>query len=338
MARSVVYLVARRLLATVQMAFILLTLIFLILRLLPGDPTAGVLPAEAPEEAREYLIKELGLDRPLYEQYFKYLNGLFTGRLGMSWSERRDVYETVALSLPTTLELTLVSMAVAIGIGVLVGAVSAIKADTSIDHSLRIFNVFWYSMPVIWLGPMMQLIFGIYLGILPVSGRILWSVAPPRITGLMVFDSIISGSLASLLDALKHLVLPCVTLGLIISSTISRITRGSLMDVLVQDYILLATAKGLSRLQVVFTHALKNASFPVITFIALEFGSLLAGAIVNESIFNLPGMGRVLIRALEARDFALLQGALSFSVIWVSIATFVVDVIYMALDPRVKTI
>jgi peptide/nickel transport system permease protein len=320
------------------MALMLLSIIFVTIRVLPGDPTLGALPAEAPAEARIKLAKELGLEKPYVVQYLDFVASVFTGRLGMSWAERRPVSEVLYAAFPTTVELTLAGMTVAVIIGLMVGVLSALERDSIVDIVLRFLTTFWYSVPIIWLGPIMQLLFGIYLGVLPVSGRIDLALAPPRITGFVFLDSLWAGSAPALLSALRHMILPSVTLGLVIMSLIARITRSSLIQVLEEDYILTATAKGLSQGRIVMRHGLRNASFPVITIIGLEFGTLLTGAVITERIFNLPGMGSAIIRAFFARDVALMQGALALAVLWTALVTIVLDFLYIALDPRVRTV
>lgn len=335
---SLFELLLRRIPLVVGMALILLSVIFVTIRILPGDPTLGALPGEAPAEARIKLAKELGLDKPYIVQYLNFVISVFTGSLGMSWAERRPVSEVLFAALPTTIELTLAGMAIAVIIGLLLGILSALKRDSVVDNALRFLTTFWYSVPIIWLGPLMQLLFGIYLGVFPVSGRIDLSLAPPRMTGLVFFDSLWAGSAPAFLSGLRHMVLPAITLGLIIMSLIARITRSSLIQILEEDYILTATAKGLSSGQILLRHALRNASFPVITVIGLEFGTLLTGAVITESIFNLPGMGSAIIRAFFARDVALMQGGLALAVLWTALVTIVLDFLYVILDPRVRTI
>lgn len=328
--------VISRLLTAIIMIFLLLTMVFFLLRTLPGDPAVAMLPPEAPPEAIEKVRKELGLNNPLYVQYFDYLNGILRGDLGRSWYTYRPVIKEVLYALPATVELSICGMIIGIALGIAFGIISALSRGRLPDHIIRVFTLSYYAMPIFWFGLMLQMLFGIYLGVTPTQGRIGVGLTPTRITGLLVLDSILAGDIRALASTLYHLLLPATILGVYISVTIGRITRGELINVLREDYIVTARAKGLSEMEIVYKHALRNALLPVLTVMGLQFATLLGGLIITETVFNFSGMGRLLMIALNSRDFPLMQGVLVFSSIWVGVATVLVDIAYSLIDPRIR--
>lgn len=234
------------------------------------------------------------------------------------------------------MELSIFSMIITVLIGVFSGAYAAQKRRSVADYSFRIYSIVIYALPVFWLGLMLQLIFGVRLGWLPVYGRIGTRMAPETITGLFVLDSILTANPASLISAVKHLILPSLTLGLYLSGVFTRLTRGNMLDVLQQDFITAARARGLSERVVVYKHALKNALIPILTMIGLQFALLLAGAVLTETTFSWPGMGRFLVNRIEYRDFPSIQGGVVFFALLVTAVSLVVDIIYAQVDPRIR--
>jgi len=319
------------------MLLILLTVVFIVLRVMPGDPATAILGAHAPRSQIEHLREQLGLNKPLIVQYFEYLGKLIRGDMGRSmiWG-KRPVRVEIAEHFPATVELTIGGMLVAILIGVFTGAYAAHKRKSVADYGLRLYSIIVYSIPIFWLGMILQLIFGVYLKWLPVAGRIGVKMKPEHITGLYLVDSLITRNWPSFVSALKHLVLPSLTLGLVLSGIFTRLTRANMLEVLQQDYIKAARARGLPERAVVYKHALKNAFIPILTMMGLQFALLLAGAVLTETTFSWPGMGRFLVERIEYRDFPSVQGAVVFFALLVAGVSLLVDIIYAYLDPRIR--
>jgi peptide/nickel transport system permease protein len=237
---------------------------------------------------------------------------------------------------PATLELSVSSMIVMLAVGVFTGAQSAYRRNSATDYSFRTFGIVVYSIPIFWLGMIFQLVFGVYLGWLPIAGRIDPFLSPPTITGLYTIDSLLSGNIVSLVSSVRHLILPSLTLGLVLSGIFTRLTRVNMLDVLRQDFIAAARARGLKESAVLYKHALKNAFIPILTMIGLQFALLLAGAVLTETTFSWPGMGSYLIERISYRDFPAIQGAIVFFAALVAAVSVIVDMIYAYLDPRIR--
>jgi peptide/nickel transport system permease protein len=334
--RRLLFYVILRVLFSIVTVLFLLTLVFVIIRVVPGDPATALLPPDTPAEILAQYRRELGLDKPLYVQYADYLANIARGRWGRSLALNAPVLSTILTNLPTTVELTVLAMAIGVIVGVVGGLVSSMKRDTAVDHSIRLLTVAGYALPSFWLGLMLQLLFGVYLGILPTDGRIDITLSPARITGFLTLDSLISLDMTTLSSALKHLVLPSITLAIHSTSLLTRVTRGEIIEQIGRDYILVLHAKGLSRPVVFGKHALRNALLPVITLIALQTGVLLGGAIVTETVFNLPGTGRLLIRSFLARDYPMIQGLLAVNTFMITLVMLVMDLAYFLIDPRIR--
>jgi len=284
-------------------------------------------------------VKELQIRLNIFDgQYFNYLFSLLRLDLGTSIApvRGRPVMDDLKAKFPATLELTIFSMIITVLIGVFSGAYAAQKRRSAADYGFRIFSIVIYAVPVFWLGLMLQLIFGVRLGWLPVYGRTDTRMAPETITGLFVLDSILTANPASLISAIKHLILPSLTLGLYLSGIFTRLTRGNMLDVLQQDFITAARARGLSERVVVYKHALKNAFIPILTMLGLQFALLLSGAVLTETTFSWPGMGRFLVDRIEYRDFPSIQGGVVFFALLVTAVSLVVDIIYAQVDPRIR--
>jgi len=300
--------VLRRVGQALPVALLVATLVFLLIHLIPGDPIEMMLGDGAQRSEVTALRERLGLDRPLWEQYGAYLGGLARGDLGESLHYREPVGEILAAHYPATLELAVASMAVAILLSVPLGILAAVFRDGWIDHLSRFLALVGVSMPNFWLGPMLILLFAIQFDLFPVSGR-----AGP-------------GSL----------VLPALTLGTALSGLLTRMVRTSVAEELERPYLVAAQAKGLRRGEAVWKHALRNASIPVVTIVGLQFAALLTGAIITETIFGWPGLGRLIIQAIRLRDYPLIQGGVLAIAMTYILLNLMTDVLYGILDPRIR--
>jgi peptide/nickel transport system permease protein len=280
---------------------------------------------------------EWGLDRPLPEQYLTYLKNLAQGNLGKSIKNRRPVVEDIKAFLPATIELAFASIFVGMALGVTFGVVSAVNRNKLIDHVVRLFSLIGVSMPVFWLALILLFVFYARLGWAAGPGRLdPGLVAPPRITGLYTVDALAAGQWSIFRNALAHLVLPSLVLGILSSGLITRVTRSAMLEVLSLDYIRTARAKGLRHRWVVMKHALRNALIPVVTVIGLSFANLLTGAVLTENIFAWPGIGRYAFQSSTTLDFQAIMGvSLLIAAVFIA-ANFIVDVLYFVLDPRMR--
>ena len=300
--------ILRRLLLTIPVILGVSTLVFLFIHLIPGDPIQVMLGESAKPADVETLRRTLGLDRPLSEQYLTFLKGLVTGNLGTSIHTRQPILSTIVKRLPATLELTLSSMAVALLIAIPLGVISAGKQYSVLDNGSMFFALLGISMPNFWLGPLLIILFSVNLGWLPVSGR----------------------------GGLAHLILPAITLGTALAAKLTRMTRSSVLEILHEDYITTARSKGLREGFVIFKHALRNALIPVITVIGIQFGALLSGALITETIFAWPGIGRLTITAIQKRDYPLVQGCVLLIAFGYVFANLITDLAYAWADPRIR--
>ena len=330
------YLITRVLLS-LPMIIILLSIIFIVLRVMPGDPVLAMLGDKAPMQQVEAMRHQLGLDRPLYIQFLDYVSNLARGDFGNSliWGKRPIIVE-IFEHFPATLELTITSMIVMLLVGVLTGAQAAYRRNSLADYGLRAYGIVIYALPIFWFGMVLQLIFGVYLGWLPIAGRIDPFLSPRGVTGLYTIDSLIAGDLLGFVSAVQHLILPSLTLGLVLSGIFTRLTRVHMVDILRQDFVTAARARGLKENTVLYKHALKNAFIPILTMIGLQFALLLAGAVLTESTFSWPGMGSYLVERISYRDFPAIQGAVVFFAVLVAAVSVTVDMIYALLDPRIR--
>ena len=300
--------VARRLILLLFVAFMVATLVFFFIHFIPGDPVAIMLGETARAADMAELRSQLGLDRPLLEQYGNFMSGVLHGDLGMSIRYHKPVAEMVLLRLPATLELAGAAMIIALAIALPAGILSALRPYSAFDHSAMLVSLVGVSMPSFWLGPLLILAFAIHLDWLPVSGR----------------------------GGLSSLVLPAITLGTALAAILSRMTRSSMLEVIREDYITAGRAKGLSERVVILKHGLRNALIPILTVMGLQIGALLSGAVVTEKVFAWPGIGRLLVDGIEARDYPLVQGCvLAISLCYV-LVNLVIDLLYAAVDPRIR--
>ncbi len=311
-------------------------LTFSLIHLVPGDPAAVMLGERASPEAVARLRVELGLDRPLHEQYGLFLGGLLAGDLGRSLKTREKVVVEIGNRFPATFELALAAILFASVLGVAAGILAARHRRSFLDALVMAGSLAGVSMPIFWLGLLAILFFSVHLDWLPLAGRIAPALAVPRVTGFLLIDTLVAGKPAAFLDVVRHLILPACVLGTIPLAVIARMTRAAMLEVMTQDYVRTAWAKGLSERRVLLVHVLKNALIPTITVIGLQFGSLLGGAIITETIFAWPGVGRWLVLAVSARDFRAVQGGVLLLAGVFVVVNLVVDLLYATGDPRIR--
>lgn len=298
------------------------TVLFFALHAMPGDPVDTLIPRDIPSENREELIRNLGLDQPLYVQYLKTIEQLFTLQL-KTFGTRRPVVEVIAEALPNTLILALASVAIAYVVGILLGIVQAVRQYSKLDTGITVVALVFYSMPGFWLALMLILAFALWWPVLPATGMHSpgWEFMPPG---------------ARRLDLLRHLVLPAATLSLASAAGVARYMRSSMLEVVRQDYVRTARAKGLRRSKVVFKHALRNALLPIVTLLGLELPALFSGAVLVETVFGWPGMGRQIVGAIFRQDFpVVLTNTFVFSSL-VVLGSLLADLLYSVVDPRIR--
>lgn len=327
-----------RIILTIPMLFILLTLVFVVLRVMPGDPVKAMLGAHAPPHVIEEKRVELGLDKSIVAQYFSYIGRLLRFDLGDSMILKQKVSTPIKEKLPATLELALMGMLFTFAIGIPLGAFSASKRRSARDLGIRLYGNIVYCIPVYWMGLMLQLVFGIWLDWLPIAGRTGARIFPSMFerTGFYLLDTLLIGNFRAFGDVFLHLILPAITLGIVLSGVFVRLTRANMLDVLKSDYILAARARGIPEKKVVYKHALKNAFIPILTMLGLQFALLLANAILTETTFSWPGMARLLLERIYLRDYPTVQGVIVVFALIVSLISLIVDLLYALIDPRVK--
>jgi dipeptide transport system permease protein len=310
---------------------------FAFIRLLPGDPII-VMAGEkgVSEERHEELMKQFGFDRPLYEQYAKYLFNAVQGDLGNSLVTKKPIVDEFFALFPATFELSLCATILAILLGIPAGIIAAVKRGGFLDHSVMGAALVGYSMPIFWWGLLLIILFSGILQWTPVSGRISLMYFFPSVTGLMLVDSLLSGQKGAFASALSHLILPTIVLGTIPLAVIARQTRSAMLEVLSEDYIRTARAKGLPPWRFIGLHALRNALIPVITTIGLQVGILLAGAILTETIFSWPGIGKWMVDSIFRRDYPAVQGGLLLIATLVMVVNLIVDLLYGLINPRIS--
>ena len=405
------YIVARILL-TIPMIMLLLSIVFLIIRVMPGDPVLLHFEKKASEEAMEAMRQRLGLDKPLHIQYFEYLGGLLHGDLGKSMQDFSAISDQILSAFPATLELAIFSTLIAVTVGILLGVRASQSYNSLQDHSIRAFGIAVYAIPIFFLGMIFQLIFAINFRWLPANGRfppfltepgglvlylskpaggfvqvfmwafpagfVSWAICfvalkRKRIkfwlkgflisllvllagwivyaylawhfmsvgvlnlsTGLFAIDSLIEGSLLKFVESLRYLFLPSLTLGLVLSGVFIRLTRSNMLETLRLDFVTAAKARGLKETAVVYGYALRNAFLPILTMMGLQFATLLGGAILTETTFSWPGLGRYLVDRINFRDYTAIQGAVVYFALIVAVVNLIVDILYAYLDPRIR--
>jgi peptide/nickel transport system permease protein len=328
--------VVRRLLLLVPILLGLSILLFLWVRALPGGPAESLLGERATPEAIEEIERVYGLDRPIWEQYLKYMQNLVSGDLGTSISSRRPVTEEIGRRFPATVELALAALIFAVSIGVPLGFVAAKRYGTAVDHGSLFASLIGVSIPVFFLAIVLKYVFAVKLGLLPTIGRQDVLIDADHPTGFYVLDGIITLNFEAAWDAFEHLILPAIALGSIPLAIIARITRASVLDVQNEDYVRTARAKGLAPRVVDSRHVFRNALLPVVTIIGLQTGLLLSGAILTEHVFSIPGIGSWLAEAIFDRDYPVLQGGILFVAVVFVLINLLVDLSYGLIDPRVR--
>ena len=326
----------KRLLVLVLVLLGVSLLVFGFVRLIPGDPAVVMLGERATPDSIERVRAQLGLNKPVYEQYLIFISNALRGDLGTSVLRGEPVTREILRRFPATIELALGAIIFAIVLGIPLGIISAIKRNSWFDVSSMIVALTGVSMPIFWLGLMLIFLFAVILHWLPSGARLDANTQYEPITNLVLLDSLLQFNLALFMEGLRHLILPALALGTIPMAIIARMTRSSMLEVLNQDYVRTARAKGLKERSVILRHALRNALLPVITIVGLQVGLLLSGAILTETVFSWPGIGRWLVDAIYARDYPIVQGVtLSIAVIFVVI-NLIVDILYTFVDPRVR--
>ena len=319
------------------MLWIISSLVFILLRIAPGDPVDAILGTRANEFARESLRIKLGLDKPLINQYIEYLNQLIHGNLGISLNTQEPVKLIISKALPASLELAIFSILIASLVGYLIGFLGAIKSESKIDFLGRIFGIGTYSLPPFWAAMLIQIIFAVFLGWLPIGGRLPpGAIPPPPITGFLLLDSILDKNIEIIFSSIQHLILPSVTLGILLSGIFSRALRLNLEEVLKKDYIEAAKSRGINNARVLFKHALPNTLLPILTITGLTVSSLVGGALLIEITFSWPGIALGLQEAINQRDYPVVQGivvVISSLVVMISVC---IDIAIAYIDPRVS--
>ena len=326
----------RRLLLLVPILIGLSLLVFIWIRALPGSPAESLLGERATDESIAQIRDQYGLDEPLYEQYWRYLQTVGSGDFGTSIASRRPITEELRDRFPATIELATAAMLFATFIGVPLGFLAAKRHGRPLDHASLFLSLIGVSIPIFFLAIILKWIFAVELGWLPSVGRQDVLIEAEHPTNFYVLDGIITGNWEAAWDAIKHLILPAIALGSIPLAIIARITRASVLDVQNEDYVRTARAKGLDPTVVDRRHVLRNALLPITTVIGLQVGLLLSGAVLTETVFAWPGMGTWLVGAIEARDFPVLQGGILFLAIVFVLVNLVVDISYGYINPRIR--
>lgn len=325
-------------LAVLIPTFIGVTIIaFAFIRLLPGDPIMLMSGERVMDPARyEALTKQFGYDQPYIYQYFRYLGGILQGDFGTSISTKDSVLKQFWQLFPATLELSICAIIFAVVLGIPAGVIAAIKRGSFWDQTIMGTALIGFSMPIFWWGLLLIILFSGILGWTPVSGRISLMYFFPPVTGFMLIDSLLSGQPGAFKSALSHLILPTIVLGTIPLAVIARQTRSAMLEVLSEDYVRTARAKGLSAFRVVGVHALRNAMIPVVTTIGLQVGVMLAGAILTETIFSWPGIGKWMVDSVFRRDYPVIQGGLLIIALLIMTVNLIVDLLYGLINPRIR--
>jgi peptide/nickel transport system permease protein len=326
----------RRVLSTIPVLLGVSILVFGFIHMIPGDPATAMLGERATAESIARVRTSLGLDQPLYQQYLIYMGKTLRGDLGTSILRGDSITGELLVRFPATLELAGAALLIAIIFGIPAGVFSAVNRNSLFDNGTMLFSLIGVSMPIFWLGLMMQELFGVVLHWFPTGARITATLAFQPITNFTGLDALLQGNQVVFIDWLRHLAMPAFALSTIPLAVIARMTRSSLLDVLSQDYVRTAWAKGLRSITVITKHALRNALLPIVTVAGIQVGRLLAGAILTETIFSWPGIGRWVYESIQARDYPIVQGVTLFITALVVAVNLLVDISYAVLDPRIR--
>jgi peptide/nickel transport system permease protein len=310
--------------------------VFLMVRAIPGDPAQILLGQTATQQQVHQLRVEMGLDKPVPIQYLLFLKDAVRGDLGNSIVTGRPVTTELLARFPATLELTVFAMFIAIIVGVPVGVISAVKQYSWLDKFTSVLALVGISMPIFWLAMILIVIFGVNLELLPFPGRLGTNTSITAVTGLVLVDSLLTLNFAGFWDGILHLIMPAIALGTIPMAVVMRMTRSSMLEVMGEDYVRTARAKGVIPWRVIFKHALRNAMLPTVTVIGLQVGLLMGGAVITETIFSWPGVGQIAYESIYRRDYAMIQGVVLYAAALFVLVNLLVDVLYAVLDPRVR--
>ncbi|ELS33282.1 MULTISPECIES: ABC transporter permease [Pseudanabaena] len=350
--KALLYYITARLLLAPIMLWAIASIVFLLMRATPGDPIDAILGPRAPESVKVALREQVGLTGSLFSQYWEYMKDLLHFNLGKSISTREQtVWQIIKNFFPATAELAIYALLIALAIGLTVGIVAALRPNTKWDVGGRLFGIITYSLPLFWVGMILQLIFSVQLGWLPIGTRFPASAEPPTypinifriferdITidlGIYTINALLKGDWNSFWTSIQYLILPATSLGIVISGIFERIVRVNLRQTLQSDYVEAAKARGINPSAILFNHALKNAMIPVITILGLTLASMLGGAVLTEVTFSWPGLANRLFEAISGRDYPVVQGIIVFFAIIVTIASILVDIINAWIDPRIR--
>ena len=329
--------ILERVLQAIPIMFGVAIIVFVFVRLTPGDPVdimIGDQNISAEQEAR--MRVELGLDRPPVERFFVFLGNAVRGEFGLSFFHRRPVIDVIAERLPATIELAVVALIIALATAIPLGVLAAVRKNSWIDKAATVGSLLGVSLPGFWFAILLIMLFAVHLHLLPVSGRIGFESEVTPITGFLLVDTLLNGRPAAFADALAHIIMPAITLGLPMAAILMRVTRASMLEVLRSDYVTFAEAKGLKRSRVLYRHALKNALIPTVTVAALEMGSLLGGSMIVETVFGWPGLGRLVVESIFQRNYPLIQAAVLLYAVTYVLLNFAADLLYTQLNPRVR--
>lgn len=326
-----------RLLQLIPVLLGVTAIVFLMIAVTPGDPVDIMLgDQQATPEQRQALRHDMGLDLPLPQRFVHFIGNAVTGDFGISYFHRRPVAQVIAERLPATIELTVVSLLVALAVAIPLGVLAAVRKNTIFDRLATLASLMGISLPGFWFGLLLILFFGVTLQVLPVSGRSELAINVLPVTHFLLIDTLLAGNLEAFRAALAHLVMPSLTLGLPMAAVLMRVTRTSMLEVLRQDYVTFAEAKGLHPRRVLYRHALKNALIPTVTVAALEVGSLLGGSMIIETVFGWPGLGRVVVESIFTRNYPVIQAAILLYAVTYVLVNFLADLLYTVLNPRVR--
>lgn len=328
--------ISRRLFHLLLIMFGVTIIVFFMLRMIPGDPAQLLLGEFASPKELARLRSQLGLDQTYFTQYWIYLKNILHGDFGNSVRTGAPIIDEITVRLMATVELSFAAMFIATLFGIAAGVLSAVKQHSIFDYGSMFIALVGVSMPIFWLGLMLIYLLAVKYPVLPMMGRLSMGLSVPSVTGLVVVDAILAGRFGALWDALRHLVLPAFTLATIPMAIVARITRSSMLEVLNRDYVRTARAKGMSEAVVILRHALRNAFLPVVTVLGLNLGLLLGGAVLTETIFSWPGLGRYVVDSLMGRDYAAVQGCILIFAVLMAVINLLVDLVYVFLDPRIR--
>jgi ABC-type dipeptide/oligopeptide/nickel transport system permease component len=326
----------RRVLATIPVVLLISLLVFLLIHAAPGDPADLLLSDEASAQDIADARHRWGLDQPIYVQYLKFLSNILAGDLGISFKYADPVITMIGQRLPATIELAIVSILIAILLGVPLGVWAGAKPNSWADNFGSLFGFFGISMPSFWFGIMLILIVSGYLNLLPSSGRSTYGVAQGSETDFYIIRSFFAGNMHAAWDGIKHIIMPAIALGTNMMGIIMRVTRSSVLEIMAEDYVRTARAKGVGEGTVLWRHVFRNALIPVITVVGLELGTLLSGSIIVETVFAWPGSGSLLISAIQARDYPLITGTVIIYTLAFVTINFTIDILYALIDPRIR--